>query len=264
MFIQYFFIYIVSLVLLGGLITFAIVNIAGESPFMKECKNTCDLNTCFLCNNCLPEWKPAVGGSRKNFEVKKGEQIFKEGDLATGIYFIYKGAVKVHKRWDKEKDLIIRFAKTGDMLGHLGMGKDRVFPVTATAIEPVVVCYMDMDFFESSLKVNTGFTYKLMRFFADELQESEKRMRNLAHMSVKARIAQAFLALKEKFGANDQGEISVEITQQDISSYAGVSYETLFKVNQELKRLKIIEIQGKSIFVKQQESLLQIVKEDNL
>ncbi|SHE50257.1 Crp/Fnr family transcriptional regulator [Pedobacter caeni] len=230
---------------------------------MKETKNDCDLNVCFLCHNCLPEWVPAIAVHRKNFEFKKGEQIFKEGDAVNGMYFISKGTVKVHKRWDKEKDLIIRFGKPGDMLGHLGLGKDPIFPVTATALEPVVICYVDMAFFEASLKVNPGFTYKLMRFFADELQESEKRMRNLAHMSVKARIAQAFLSLMYKFGADKNGMIGLEITQQDISSYAGVSYETLFKVNQELKRLGIIEINGKAIAIKQEEQLIRIVKEDN-
>lgn len=230
---------------------------------MKESKSSCNLNTCFLCKNCLPDWIPAIGVYRKNFEVKKGEQIFKEGDSVTGIYFIFKGTVKVHKSWDKEKDLIIRFAKPGDMLGHMGLGKNPVFPVTATALEPVVLCYLDLAFFESTLNVNPGFTYKLMRFFADELQESEKRMRNLAHMSVKARIAQAFLALKEKFGTDNSGLLGIEITQQDISSFAGVSYETLFKVNQELKKLKIIEINGKSVFINEQGPLEEIVKEDN-
>jgi CRP-like cAMP-binding protein len=230
---------------------------------MKECKSTCDLNTCFLCKNCLSEWLPAVDTHRKNFEVKKGEQIFKEGDPAKGMYFIYKGTAKVHKRWDKEKDLIIRFAKKGDMLGYLGLGNDPIYPVSTTALEPMVVCYLEMAFFETTLSVNTGFTYKLMRFFANELQESEKRMRNLAHMSVKARIAQAFLALKDQFGADQNGLIGIEVTKQDVSSYAGVSYETLFKVSQELTRLKIIELQGKSIIIIDAGQLIQIVKEDN-
>lgn len=230
---------------------------------MKECNITCDLNTCTLCNNCIPEWLPAVDAHRKNFKLKKGEQLFKEGDPAMGIYFVYTGTVKVHKRWDKEKDLIIRFAKSGDMVGHLGLGADPAYPVSATALEPVMVCYLEMSFFEKTLKVNHDFTYKLMRFFANELQESEKRMRNLAHMSVKARIAQAFLALRDQFGLDKEGVLGIELTKQDISSYAGVSYETLFKVCQELSRLRIINLNGKSISVIEPLQLINIVKGDN-
>ncbi len=42
---------------------------------------------------------------RTNYLVKKGEQIIKEGDPVTGVYFVYSGTLKVHKRWG-EKDII--------------------------------------------------------------------------------------------------------------------------------------------------------------
>lgn len=230
---------------------------------MKTCRTTCNLNTCFLCNHCLPEWLAAIDAHRINYTAKKGEQIFKEGDPANGIYFVYQGVVKVHKRWDQEKDLIIRFAKTGDMLGHLGLGAEPVFPVTATAMEAVTLCYLEMSFFDATLKTNTEFMYKLLRFFANELQKTEKRMRDLAHMSVKARIAQAFLSLQEQFGADEKGKIHLDITKQDISSYAGVSYETLFKVGQEFSRLNIIDFQGKSVSILNRDMLVKVVLEDN-
>ena len=114
---------------------------------MKECNNLCDLKSCFLCKLCLPEWLPAVGVHKKNFEVKKGHQIFKEDDPVIGIYFVYKGTIKVHKKWDNEKELIIRFARPGDVIGYLGLGKMPVYPVTTTALEPSVVCFLDINFF---------------------------------------------------------------------------------------------------------------------
>src|ERR1700761_8747347 len=200
---------------------------------MKDSKYGCDLKSCFLCSSCIPDWLPAIAAHKKNLSFKKGQEVFKEGDAVEGIFFVYSGKVKVHKRWDDDKELIIRFAKSGDILGHLGLGDDPVYPISATAVENVVICYVKVDFFESSLKVNPQFTYKLMKFFANALQESEKRMRNLAHMPVKERIAQALLSLKSQFGLNDDGYIAIELTRQDISSYAGVVYETFFKVTQE-------------------------------
>src|SRR5690606_11589163 len=98
------------------------------NPVIKECKNTCDLKSCFLCKLCLADWLPAVEVHKKNFEVKKGQRIFSEGDLVTGIFFVYNGTIKVHKKWDKEKELIIRFAKQGDIIGHLGLGDNPTYP----------------------------------------------------------------------------------------------------------------------------------------
>lgn len=78
------------------------------------------MKSCFLCKLSLSDWIPAIGAHRKNFEVKKGERIFNEGDPVTGIFFIYSGTAKVHKKWDSGKELIVRFARRGAILGHRG------------------------------------------------------------------------------------------------------------------------------------------------
>src|SRR4030095_5159940 len=145
---------------------------------MKKVKTGCDLKTCLLCRLCQKEWIPAIGAHRSNFKVAKGETIFKEGDQVKGIFFVYEGTVKVHKHWG-EKELILRFAKKGNIIGHRGLGKDLVYPVSGTAIDPTTVCFVDLDFFKASLKVNHDFLFELMQFFASELKESERNMRNL-------------------------------------------------------------------------------------
>jgi len=202
-----------------------------------------------MCRLCLKDWLPAIAAHKQNISIKKGHPIFREGELVRGIYFLYSGNVKVHKKWDNEKDLIIRFAKAGEILGHTGLGDDSNYLVSATALEPVVVCYIDMEFFESTMQVNNNLTYKLMRFMANELQESEKRVRNLVHMPVKGRIAQALINLKNQFGINQDGSIAIELTRQDLSSFAGASYETLFKVMNEFTDEKLVEVAGKNIRV---------------
>ena len=87
---------------------------------MKKNKQNCDLNSCFLCRGCLPEWRPAIDAHRKGYHFKKGELIFREGDKVEGVYFVNSGKVKVHKKWGEEKELIIRFAKEGEIFGHRG------------------------------------------------------------------------------------------------------------------------------------------------
>jgi CRP/FNR family transcriptional regulator len=216
-----------------------------------------------LCQLCLKDWLPAIEANKKNFSIKKGQHVFSEGDIVQGVYFIYSGVVKVHKRWDKEKELIIRFAKKGDILGHMGLGDEAIYPVTTTALEPTVVCFISVDFFESTLNVNNAFTHKLMRFFANELQESEKRMRNMVHMPVKERIAQSFISLENQFGTNEKGFINIELTRQDLSSFAGASYETLFKVIHEFTDDNLVEVSGKNIRIKDDARFRKLAGEAN-
>jgi len=230
---------------------------------MKETKNGCDLNSCYLCTHCIKDWLPAITANKKNFQVKKGERIFTEGGAVSGIYFIYSGKVKVHKRWDNEKEIIIRFAKGGDILGHMGLGNEPIYPVSTTAIEATTVCFIDLQFFESSLNVNPKLTYSLMKFFANELQESEKRMRNLVHMPVKERIALALLTLKKQFGITKTGAINIELSRQELSAFAAVSYETLFKVANEFVQNNWVELTGKNMKVLNEPALQEMISATN-
>jgi CRP-like cAMP-binding protein len=213
---------------------------------MKKNKHSCDLQGCSFCRSCLKEWAPAIAANRKNYHFTKGELLFREGEKVTGMYFIYAGKVKVHKKWDDEKELIVRFAGKGDIVGHRGLGSDTHYPVSATALEPVDICFIDLDFFLASLKVNHDFTFQLMMFFAEELHESERKMRNMAHMPVKGRVIQALLKLKNKYGETNDGFVDITITKQDIASYAGTTYETVFRIMNELETDKIISTKGKN------------------
>jgi len=227
---------------------------------MKKDKHDCDLQTCMLCRLCIKEWLPAVGHHRKNFSLKKGQLLFREGEPVNGIYFIFSGTVKVHKHWGEEKELIVRFARKGDIVGHRGVGAEMVYPVSATALEPVTLCFIDLEFFQASLKVNHAFLHELMMFYARELQESEKNMRNLVHMPVKGRIAHALLTLRDKFGNTEDGAIDMTLGRQDLASFAGTTYETAFRIMSELIQENVIAISGKSIAVLNVEKLQELEK----
>lgn len=229
---------------------------------MKQNKKSCDLHSCVLCRQCVKDWLPAIDANRKSFHFKKGELLFKEGEAMTGMFFVNHGLVKVHKKWNNDKELILRIARSGDIVGHRGLGTDTIYPVSGTALAPTDVCYIDLDFFDSTLKVNPGYLYHLMMFFAAELKESEKRMRNLAHMPVKGRIANALLYLQQKFGVTSEGSIDIILSRQDLASYTATTYETLFRVMNELAEENSLKMIGKNIFILNEEALINYTRQE--
>jgi CRP/FNR family transcriptional regulator len=240
-------------------------NIAGAILFfrcnaviLRMQERPCDLSSCFLCNNTIPEWKEAIAVRKKTLFFKKGKKIFSEGDPVTGIFFMNEGFAKVYMQWGKVKELIVHFSGRGDVLGFRGMGS-LTYPISATAMQDVKVCYIPNDFLEATLKTNPSFTYKLMQVFASELHQTEKRMRDLVHLDVKSRIALALLQIAEIFGTDAKKYISVPIMRQDIASYAGTTYETVFKLMKELMRKKIISTAGKSIKINDRNALNRII-----
>lgn len=216
----------------------------------------CDLSSCFLCRHCLPEWKALIALRRETRLFKRGASLFTEGAPVTGIFLILSGAVKVHRQWEGGKELIIRFAGGGDIVGHRG-GLEEVtdYPVSATALEATRACFIDTGFLVASLKANGAFAYELLRFYAAELQAAERRMSELAHMDVKGRIASALQALQAAFGSGEDGYILVPVSRQDVASYAGTTYETVFKVFAEWTTAGLIRTEGKRIRILDREQL---------
>ena len=223
-------------------------------------KKTVETEQSFLHKYCMKEWWPALDTHTQVHQYKKGETIFTEGTPVTGIYFMLSGVVKVHKLWDQGKELILRFAHNQDILGHRGLSSStNQYPITATALTPVTLIYIALDFFEATFKTNHNFAYEFMMFMADELMLSEIRMRNLAHITVRARLANALLALESKFGTNEAGFIAFTVNRQDIAAYVGTVYETAYKIINEFVELEYIKTDAKAIALLNKEAIKNAV-----
>jgi CRP-like cAMP-binding protein len=223
---------------------------------MNKPQKGCNLEKCFLCSNTLPEWREAINLHKQNLKFKKGEVIFREGQPVNGIYFVYSGTAKVFKKWGEGKELIIKFARDGAILGHRGLGSKMVYMVSATAVEPLVVCFVDMKFFEASLKTNSILSYELIVLFAEELEISEQKMRDLAHMPVKGRVAQALLSLEEQFGKDAGGYINLTLSRHDLAGFAASTYETVFRVIIDFKKDNLVAVEGKQIKIINHQELI--------
>ena len=74
-------------------------------------------------------------------------------------------------------------------------------------------------------------------------------MRDLVHMPVKGRIAQALLSMHAKFGTTAEGFIDINLSRQDLASYTGTTYETVFRIMNEMVQEGSLTLQGKNICI---------------
>lgn len=223
---------------------------AGKINHVKQC-------SCLFCSSCLPEWAELSALKKQTLQFKRGETLFEEGAAVTGMYFTREAAVKVHRKWNG-KELIMRWVSGPDVIGVRGFGTD-AYTVSATALELTTLCFVPTAHIEASLKVNNDFACAMLQFYARELQQTEQRMSDFAHMNVKGRIAKALFELKEKFGVSADGFIRLAVTRQDIAAYAGTTYETVFKVFVEWNALAIIETNGKYIRLRDEQALAAFI-----
>lgn len=67
---------------------------------------------------------------------KKGEVIFKEGDVSDNAYIIKTGQVEISKGEGKQK-VVLAILKDGDIFGEMGLIEDKPRSATATALDEV-------------------------------------------------------------------------------------------------------------------------------
>ncbi|WP_292009738.1 Crp/Fnr family transcriptional regulator [Chryseobacterium sp.] len=229
---------------------------------MAKKNNSCN-HSCFMCKHVLKEWWEVIELRRKNISVRKGQQFIYENSEVTGVYFVQEGLVKIHKKWG-DKETIIRFAAKDDMIGFRGINtEDTLYPISATALEKTSLCFIEIDFFKSLLKVNPSFTYELMMFLADELYLSEIKRGNMVHLPAKSRIAWCLLRLIKLFGVDEEGKINITINKTDLASYAGTTYETCYRILSELTADQLILQKDKTIIIKNYDQLSEISKNLN-
>lgn len=219
-----------------------------------ECDN-CDNHECFIKKYALKEWLPVIGYHKPVYHFKKNELIIKEGDYTKGIYFIYSGKVKITKTWDKDNEYIVRLAKSGDIIGHRGIGSMHQYTISATALSDTTVCFLESAWFYKILKANPELLFNIMLFFADELQKAELRMRNLIHLPAKGRVADTLLMLYRVFGNDEHGFLNVNLSRKDIAAHAGTTYETIIRNLAALHNEKYIALSGKKIKILNQKGL---------
>ena len=75
-------------------------------------------------------------------------------------------------------------------------------------------------------------------------------MRNLVHMDVKSRLADGLLEISRL-----HNDAQFTISRQDLASFAGTTYETIYRNLQEFIQEKLIAVEGKLIKIVNEKKL---------
>jgi len=230
---------------------------------MKTRQNceVCENEECFLFKNCNPAWHDELNANKSCVQYKKNQLIFKEGEFVQGIYFIQRGKVKVYKETNYRTQ-IVRFAEDGDILGHRGIGGDNKYPISASTLEDSLICFISQDMLFKLLENNSSLSIRMMMFYADELKKSEIRLRNMAVMTVRERVADAILLIHESFGLinTETDLLDVELSRKDIAEIAGTYPEQVSRYITEFKKNKILDLSGKKIILLQPSRLREVIE----
>ncbi len=221
----------------------------------------CEIENCFI-KSCKDASQEFVSNEKLCIYYRKGQQVITEGQLIVGLHFIYSGKVKVSTSWAGEKEQIIRFAKTGDILGFRGFGTKRIksYIISVTAIDECLICFVESKKMKELLDNNIQLSNHLLHFYADELIKIELRTKVVSQKPVRERVAISLLQLYNIYGVENNGKKTIDVTldRQELANFVSTTRENISSFISEFKKDKLIDTEGKKIIISDYDKLLSI------
>jgi len=201
-----------------------------------------------------------VSDSKTTKKVKKGEPLFEEGEKLNGVFCVRDGVSKLSKLSANGKDQIVKLATKGEVLGQRSVIAEECTNLSAIAVNDMEVCFIPKESINTTLQKNPNFTLEVLRHMAHDLKEADDVIVNMSQKTVKQRIAEAFLYLKNNFGEDDEGFLALTLSREDISNVVGTATESAIRIISEFKKKGLIHTSGKKVGIKNERKLVELVE----
>jgi CRP/FNR family transcriptional regulator, polysaccharide utilization system transcription regulator len=190
----------------------------------------------------------AINNNKGSSFYKKGQIVFNQNSAPHGIFVIYSGKVKVFQLAENGKEQIVRLAREGDVIGYRALLSSENYTSTAETLVDSNICFIPKELFFGMMSKNPSITEGLMKHLTKDLKHAENKITGLAQKSVRERMAEALLFMKETYGyENDNKTINVVLTREDIANLVGTATETAIRLLSILKAQRLIDFDGKKI-----------------
>ncbi|HWR44836.1 Crp/Fnr family transcriptional regulator [Sporomusa sp.] len=188
---------------------------------------------------------------------KKNEFVFREGEAADSIYLIKSGRVRVFKTSEDGKELTLDFFKSEDILGESMFFENALHTMNARALEDTFICCCTKELF-SVLLQNPEASLTIIQHLVQKANNYTEHLSRIAFMDVRGRIMDLLYRLAEKYGTPTPAgsTICIDLTHQDIGSLVNASRVMVTNVLSELRKEKLVHINGHRITILNQTSAM--------
>lgn len=173
-----------------------------------------------------------------------GETIFFEGDIATHVYNLTSGVLRLSKLLPDGRRQIAGFLFPGDFLG-ITMEAEHAF--TAEAICPATLCQFLRARFDSFVDTHPHLERRLYAIAAHELAAARQQVVLLGRKTAAERVASFLIMLDARRVSSCGGEgveqdITLPMSRSDIADYLGLRIETVSRELSALKAARMIRL----------------------
>ena len=181
---------------------------------------------------------------------KKKQLVYSEGSYPTQLFFIKKGKVRTYKTNDYGKELTIGLFSEGDFFGYNALLENSKYKDSCETLEDVDLCMISKEDFELLINTNKEVAKKFIGLLAKNISEKEEQLVNLAYSSLRKKVANALLALHNKYNTDGEQKFTLNVSREDLANIAGTATESLIRTLGDFKSENLIGIkEGKVIIL---------------
>jgi CRP-like cAMP-binding protein len=181
----------------------------------------------------------------ENREVRKYHKkdvVYEVGQYPKWLYFIQSGSTKSYQSNDFGKEYTTNIYAKGDFFGYLPLLQGEKYHDNVSVIDDCELCLIPIEDFTLLLFNNREFSAKFIKMLANQSEETEKQLIELAYSSVRKRVANALIKFSES-----KNMTTMSILRDDIASLAGTAKETTIRTLSDFKSEGLISIDDNKI-----------------
>jgi CRP-like cAMP-binding protein len=201
-------------------------------------------------------------------EVAASGRIWSPGDPVDTLYVVRRGAVKVWRPVDDDRDRVVHLGlhARGAVLG----GGPLLYPDWASrqrvdaaeAWGEAAVYRVPAASVVAAAEVSAPFALALGRLAEGRASRLERRLGVLLHRTAESRLAALFLALADDFGVRDSRGVIIDLrlTHREMASLVGVSRETVSVSLLDLRKRKLVAVESKRVVLLDVDALTSLAR----
>jgi CRP/FNR family cyclic AMP-dependent transcriptional regulator len=184
-----------------------------------------------------------AGATRSRLPAE--QVLFYGGDFGDGCYRVEQGLVKVVVSSPNGDERSIAILGPGSIVGELSVLDGLPRSASVIALRDCSLQFISRDLFDRCTRQHPEIYKYLTAMLALRLREADEVLAATSFMTVKGRLARAFLELAEHVGQKENsGHITIghKISQRELAAIAGIARENVSRTLATWKRRKIITL----------------------
>ena len=187
---------------------------------------------------------------------KKGENICKQGTLASHIMFICNGLVKVYME-NETASLILKILPAGNLVGLTSLlDGEHIHRYSAYAYQDCKIRMIDIKVFKDLIKQNPSFANEVVNLLCENQIQMQTRFFSYTQKHSYGRVADTLICLA--CNIFKQEEFDLHLTRKELAELTGMTTESLIRILSKFKNEGLIEMVGKTFTIKDKDKLQQI------